>query len=60
MTSYDPPVDFDPEPSRPHMKHGSAIPLIKYGGPGSVFVKQVAFLVIVVKYDILTSTDLFF
>ena len=37
----------------------SKVLLTKYGSPGSLFVKQVAFLMVVVKLDILPCSDLF-
>ena len=41
------------------MKQGSMIQLTKFGGPGSLFVKEVAFSVKQPKIDNLTSGDLF-
>ena len=41
------------------MKQGSMILLTKFGGPGSLFVKEVAFSVKQPKIDNLTSGDLF-
>ena len=59
MTSYELCVTFDPYHRTHFLKQGSMILLTKYGGPGSLFVKQIAFLVIVVKRDILTSNYIF-
>ena len=43
MTSNDLCVTFDPYPWTSYIKQGQVILLTKYGGPGSLFVKQVAF-----------------
>ena len=43
ITSNDRCVTFDPYPWTSYIKQGSVILLTKYGGPESLFVKQVAF-----------------
>ena len=49
MTSNDLCVNFDPYPCTPYKKQGSIILLTKFGGPGSIFVNEVAFLVFLVN-----------
>jgi hypothetical protein len=45
MTSNDLSVTFDPYRHRQSVEHGLVIPLTNVGGPESLFVKQVVFLV---------------
>ena len=59
MTPNDPYVTFDPYLWRPYMELGSVILMTKFGGCSALFVNQVAFLMIHLKIDILTSSDLF-
>ena len=49
MTTNDLYVTFGPYPWTSYMYQGSVIILFKCGGHGSLFEKQVAFLVVVVK-----------
>ena len=59
MTPYDPYMTFDPYQCRPYMELGSVILMTKFGGCSALFVNQVAFLMIHLKIDNLTSNDLF-